>query len=151
MTAPKLDEARLREVAETATAGPWGTDCRLDDRGEPWIMIGSPMGYDDVCTEDDAAFIAAANPATVLALLDALSAERERADRALQKVRERREVYRTIRDGRDPFGKDICTLWDQSNTLVEALDILEDQILATQKAEGGSTEVATTDDSQPQQ
>lgn len=102
MTAPsKLDEARLRELAEAATPGPWelwtASDARPHSIVGPtsWRREGAKVGnivdvrhygatdakYGPEQTTN-AAFIAAANPATILALLDALSAERERADRA---------------------------------------------------------------------
>lgn len=86
---PKLDEARLRELAEAATPV---TSWRLsrtrryvmDGWGAPWVCeVTQRPGW-----EDTAAFLEAAQPATIVALLDALSAERERGDRAVGLLRE---------------------------------------------------------------
>ena len=82
-----LNKQELRRLAEAATPGPWtatdyGSDC---DKG-PWWFIDTPAAqadiFDDGCPsqnhseasrgERDMKFIAAANPATILALLDEL-------------------------------------------------------------------------------
>lgn len=82
-TLSKLDEARLRELAEAATPGPWVLD--------GYQCVSAPDGrivVDYSCHsrgewEADGNYFLAVQPAAVLALLDALSAERERADRAV--------------------------------------------------------------------
>jgi len=62
--------AELRRLAEAATPGPWRLDPVAD--GECHIIGGrAVVGYAD---ERSALFIAAACPATVLALLDRLAA-----------------------------------------------------------------------------
>ena len=83
------DLAELRRLAEAATPGPWEAFGAVDGRrGERWLGVTTDMRAiesaraGDVfaaqnCTRQDALFIAAANPATVLALLDA-AAERDR-------------------------------------------------------------------------
>ena len=85
------DLAELRRLAEAATPGPWEWD---DDHARPGLRHGRSFGgvlfrcgalYGPDAA--DAAFIAAANPAVVLALLaerDALAAKVERV-RALHK------------------------------------------------------------------
>lgn len=147
MTAP-IDEARLRELAEAATGGKWGAWVKsgviqIDNRGgdgkNPAIVNWRGFDGNDLplkANKANAAFIAAANPATIRALLDALSAERERGDRAVEAVRARRNLYAWKRDQRDAFSPDTRTEWEVFNTLVEGFDILETEILATQKAEG---------------
>lgn len=68
MTAP--DVTSLRALAEAATVGPWQWGVTEDRR---WALIDSPLWPETVaqCADDDnAAFIAAANPTTVLALCD---------------------------------------------------------------------------------
>jgi hypothetical protein len=72
----------LRRLAEAATPGPW--EARTET-GHPGVLAIVPDGgFDWVCSlqvsnrpgfRRDAAFIAAANPQTVLALLDALAAK----------------------------------------------------------------------------
>ena len=85
MTSPTPDLAELRRLAENATPGPWEWD---DDHARPGLRHGRSFGgvlfrcgalYGPDAA--DAAFIAAANPAVVLALLaerDALAAKVER-------------------------------------------------------------------------
>ena len=87
------DVAELRRLAEAATPGPWEAFGAVDGRrGERWLGVTTDMRAiesaraGDVfaaqdCTRQDALFIAAANPAAVLALLDerdALAAKVER-------------------------------------------------------------------------
>ena len=76
------DVAELRRLAESATPGPWEAFGAVDGRrGERWLGVTTDMRAiesaraGDVfaaqdCTRQDALFIAAANPAAVLALLD---------------------------------------------------------------------------------
>lgn len=86
-----LDEARLRELAEAATPGPWETYENAAGNIGIGEVEGRKVAMFQTSTADrkgwayrhhlrNAAFIAAANPATILALLDALSAERERGE-----------------------------------------------------------------------
>lgn len=80
-----IDTTKLRELAQNATPGPW-----TQWEGHGWVMAGTPEAnekgymagtYGQVCRTDcddfsdaqgikNAEYIAAANPATVLALLD---------------------------------------------------------------------------------
>ena len=74
--------AELRRLAEAATPGPWEAFGAVDGRrGERWLGVTTDMRAiesaraGDVfaaqdCTRQDALFIAAANPAAVLDLLD---------------------------------------------------------------------------------
>ena len=82
------DVAELRRLAEAATPGPWEAFGAVDGRrGERWLGVTTDMRATESaragdvfaaqdCTRQDALFIAAANPAVVLALLDA-AAERD--------------------------------------------------------------------------
>lgn len=88
----KYDE--LKKAAEAATPGPWGTD-------DPWIVyanVGDDLVYLARTLEldtqykqsvSDAAFIAAANPAVILALLASHAALLE----ALKKLDELTQSY----------------------------------------------------------
>lgn len=78
------EHAKLRELAEKATPGPWGLTYGPNERTRLW---SDADGYtDDVIALDpttergkphpDMAFIAAVDPSTLLALLDALDAAR---------------------------------------------------------------------------
>ena len=87
MTARLLTLAELRRLAENATPGPWEWD---DDHARPGLRHGRSFGgvlfrcgalYGPDAA--DAAFIAAANPAVVLALL----AEREALAAKVERVR----------------------------------------------------------------
>lgn len=93
MTPTAPDLAELRRLAESATPGPWEAFGAVDGRrGERWLGVTTDMRATEAaragdvfaaqnCTRQDALFIAAANPAVVLALLDerdALAAKVER-------------------------------------------------------------------------
>ena len=84
------DVAELRRLAEAATPGPWEAFGAVDGRrGERWLGVTTDMRATEAaragdvfaaqdCTRQDVLFIAAANPAVVLALLaerDALAAK----------------------------------------------------------------------------
>ena len=77
--------AELRRLAEAATPGPWEAFGAVDGRrGERWLGVTTDMRATESaragdvfsaqdCTRQDALFIAAANPAAVLSLLDHLT------------------------------------------------------------------------------
>ena len=73
-------DAELRRLAEAATPGPWWHEWVGGD--DWWAVYGQPTGgmvRPEVCTtwgSDESAYIAAANPAVVLGLLDATDALR---------------------------------------------------------------------------
>ena len=86
------DEAELRRLAEAATPGPWsltdgdpamsGQHWTIRRQGVPGIRIsGFTYGFNG-----DAAYIAAANPAAVLGLLDRLAHMTEARDNARAEV-----------------------------------------------------------------
>lgn len=77
----KTDIEALREAALKATAGEWYTDsqhCVIADAGlNANYYVAACPGPD---SKANAKFISLANPATILALLDQIEAERQRAD-----------------------------------------------------------------------
>ena len=93
------DVAELRRLAEAATPGPWEAFGAVDGRrGERWLGVTTDMRAiesaraGDVfaaqnCTRQDALFIAAANPAVVLALLDRLAHMTEARNNARAEVK----------------------------------------------------------------
>lgn len=89
--------AELRRLAGSATMGPWHSyvlDHETEARvvGDGWVVAQcASMGAGRVGR--DARFIAAANPATVLALLDALDAAERERDEALEELQ---DVVRAI-------------------------------------------------------
>lgn len=115
---------KLRALAEAATPGPWlnlawQIGSEVDGFMVADAMRDEPEGQD----HRDAAFIAAANPAVVLGLLDELDALRAQVERvraectALAKERdELRENHRAHnanrREGRPPSRPDIGTWAD---------------------------------------
>lgn len=79
-----IDKHALREAAEKA----------ISEEGETWWnedQLASDYGL--ALHRTDAKFIAAANPATVLALLDELEAADERYDDMLRQARSFREAH----------------------------------------------------------
>lgn len=93
------DVAELRRLAEAATPGPWEAFGAVDGRrGERWLGVTTDMRATESaragdvfaaqdCTRQDALFIAAANPAAVLGLLDHLAHMREARDNARAEVK----------------------------------------------------------------
>ena len=100
------DVAELRRLAEAATPGPW--DCYRPhpnyrayavDR----VMPGGHLGEDvattgDVCAEENGAYIAAANPAAVLGLLDRLAHMTEARDNARAEVERLTALVEAVRE-----------------------------------------------------
>lgn len=92
------DVAELRRLAESATPGPWEAFGAVDGRRcERWLGVTTDMRATESaragdvfaaqdCTRQDVLFIAAANPAVVLALLDA-AAERDALAAKVERVR----------------------------------------------------------------
>lgn len=118
-----IDTTKLRELAQAATPGPW--NCELDRGSRLRIYSETNSGIVDGCgccgspncDDTDANFIVAANPATVLALLDELtrtqgsvaiaSAALSAAERELQRLRHIEAAARNLvkvkgRDNIDP-------------------------------------------------
>lgn len=82
-----IDKRELREAAEKATPGPWeyypgntsieyNVDSMVEDQGS--IVYVDSGDFTQKQTDLNGAFIAAANPATVLALLDELETAEKR-------------------------------------------------------------------------
>lgn len=76
--------ARLREAAEKATPGPWfvwssgaANDSPLVRGRSDALIVATVNRHIGPRVADNAAFIALANPATILALLDALALQAE--------------------------------------------------------------------------
>ena len=82
-----LDHAALRALAEAATPGPWtlSADGPPPDIIAGMSVVACTLPSDRTRDEDtaNAAYIAAANPAAVLALLDEVERLREALDKAL--------------------------------------------------------------------
>ena len=104
------DVAELRRLAEAATPGPWEAFGAVDGRrGERWLGVTTDMRAiesaraGDVfaaqdCTRQDALFIAAANPAAVLGLLDHLAHMREARDNSRAEVERLTAVVEAVRE-----------------------------------------------------
>ena len=110
MTDPTPDLAELRRLAESATPGPWEAFGAVDGRrGERWLGVTTDMRATESaragdvfaaqdCTRQDALFIAAANPAVVLGLLDHLAHMREARDNARAEVERLTAVVEAVRE-----------------------------------------------------
>ena len=117
LTPEKL--AELRRLAEAATPGPWEAFGAVDGRrGERWLGVTTDMRAiesaraGDVfaaqnCTRQDALFIAAANPAAVLALLDHLAHMTEARDNARAEVERLTALVELVREWIDHRGVDV--------------------------------------------
>ena len=77
-----IDTTKLRELAQKATPGPWhyelehGSYMRIYSTADTDIVTGCGCCGSPNCEDADAKFISAANPATVLALLDEIKNSR---------------------------------------------------------------------------
>lgn len=96
MTTPeRVDVGALRQVAEAATPGPWGVT-QDEDSGARMVFSGD-IHLCDVSEWSrwlgNAAYIAAANPATMLALLDEVEALRAAVGRVRNVEHYFREEY----------------------------------------------------------
>lgn len=127
------DEIALREAAEAATPGPWqlsgirhtsapalGRDTRLLQVGPDGD--GLAMVFFDMQTgkgHPDARFIALANPAAIIALLDTLAAERAARERAEAMLGDAAEQIAELRAGQ--VYKDLQSCLDAHNKTLTAL------------------------------
>ena len=104
------DLAELRRLAESATPGPWEAFGAVDGRrGERWLGVTTDMRATESaragdvfaaqdCTRQDALFIAAANPAAVLGLLDHLAHMTEARDNARAEVERLTAMVEAVRE-----------------------------------------------------
>ena len=126
------DVAELRRLAEAATPGPWEWD---DNHARPGLRHGRSFGgvlfrcgalYGPDAA--DAAFIAAANPAVVLALLDRLAHMREARDAARAEVKRLTAKVERVRALADEWTYNGEFGWDDgshaygTDCVVQALD-----------------------------
>ena len=104
------DVAELRRLAEAATPGPWEAFGAVDGRrGERWLGVTTDMRATESaragdvfaaqdCTRQDALFIAAANPAAVLGLLDHLAHMTEARNNARAEVERLTAMVEAVRE-----------------------------------------------------
>ncbi|EDV7397279.1 ead/Ea22-like family protein [Salmonella enterica subsp. enterica] len=83
-----IDKRALREVAERATPGNWRRTSSLFNgiTVTPFSLCGEEVTLAHTVEKRDAEFIAAANPATMLALLDELEHYKSREERVTKLV-----------------------------------------------------------------
>lgn len=111
-----LDRSRLRELAEKATPGPWRTDRNVNS---PWVYSVNPTGTlrDSLlkcASVEDGAYIAAASPSTVIALLD-------ECDRLRAMLHDTHGFLRGVAR-RPELGRDAVDLVEQADAIRTALE-----------------------------
>ena len=127
-----IDTTKLRELAQKAAPGPWncelacGSDLRIYSETNSGIVYGCGCCGSPKCDDADANFIVAANPATVLALLDELertqgsvaitSAALSAAERELQRLRPIEAAARNLAKVKGRHNSELAM-----NQLLEAL------------------------------
>ncbi|ECQ2047563.1 ead/Ea22-like family protein [Salmonella enterica] len=97
-----IDKQALRKVAEKATPGNWHrSSSRFNGiTATPFSLCGEEVMLAHTVEKRDAEFIAAANPATMLALRDDMRQAREQLEAAEKRNAEQREYYEgVIADG----------------------------------------------------
>ncbi|EAM3158191.1 hypothetical protein AIQ76_16305 [Salmonella enterica] len=151
-----IDKQALREAAEKATPGPWEMEQEniwfTDEDGYTKHLVYVQQG-DDVDDKQDhynTAFIAAANPATMLALLDELDKkqqyiklrDQENEDIALTvgKLRVELEHYKSREERVTKLVLDNSTSWD---VLYEKLEAAERRIANNERVMRAVVEAAS--------
>ncbi|MBA7791327.1 ead/Ea22-like family protein [Citrobacter freundii] len=128
-----LNKQALREVANTANIASWG-------KWESYKPHKGARGYEvrvgakavaQHCLKVDSAFIAAANPSTVLALLDELEAAEKRIGELEARAVSIPEVRITVAESRR---KNLT--WRELGAYNEGADVAKGTILAAIRAAG---------------
>lgn len=90
-----IDKRALREVAEKATPGNWRRTSSLFNgiTVTPFSLCGEEVTLAHTVEKRDAEFIAAANPATMLALLDELEYYKSREERVTKLVMDNSTIW----------------------------------------------------------
>ncbi|EKF5621598.1 ead/Ea22-like family protein [Salmonella enterica subsp. enterica] len=90
-----IDKRALREVAEKATPGNWRRTSSLFNgiTVTPFSLCGEEVTLAHTVEKRDAEFIAAANPATMLALLDELEHYKSREERVTKLVMDNSTIW----------------------------------------------------------
>lgn len=107
------DREKLRELAKAATPGPWGfipkgLSGRKGGLYGPSDSITTFTAFFDSYAED-AQFCAAANPATVLQLLDEIETLRK-ANKVMREALEHYAQGRDVKNGPNEFGCGCCAV-----------------------------------------
>ncbi len=96
-----IDTTKLRELAQNSTPGPWYTSAPsehavwYDIKDGRYLIADTSSGFTD---DGNAEYIAAANPATVLALLDELDVMSEYLNDAAQCIARQSQTIRRLQD-----------------------------------------------------
>ena len=125
----------LREAAEIATPGPWYVHDKPCEDGNYGIdtsdkeflaeaVVWWGFARQSIWREEDAKFIAAANPATVLALLDELEAAEQTSAARLEAIDRTHKMFQRERDRADAAEKRIADLEAREVVLPKAISVL---------------------------
>ena len=157
-----IDTTKLRELAQKATPGPW---TQWEGRG--WVHAGTPEANGQICRTDcgdfsdaqeikNAEYIAAANPATVLALLDELDRLRKVESATLQgekigcrctysdnqTVDTERLYHRAIRSERDRLRAELTAMREDLNDAAQCIARQRQTIRRLQDIEAAASNLA---------
>ncbi|EAU3385115.1 ead/Ea22-like family protein [Salmonella enterica] len=115
-----IDKRALREVAEKATPGNWRRTSSLFNgiTVTPFSLCGEEVTLAHTVEKRDAEFIAAANPATMLALLDELEHYKSREERVTKLVLDNSTSWDALYKKLEAAEKRIAELTDQKATWV---------------------------------
>lgn len=96
----KWNHNELRELAEKASPGPWDARCREFSNTELPRNIWSEYGWvcktEGISPVEDAEFISAANPETVLALLDEIDQLEAEVERGASIVKDYQKITHSL-------------------------------------------------------
>ncbi|MFS7308440.1 ead/Ea22-like family protein [Rahnella inusitata] len=120
------DIKALREAALKATAGEWCTDSQhsvIADAGlNANYYVAACSGPD---SKINAKFIALANPATIIALLGQLEAERQRADNLVLQVNTQANMREKAEKERDWVVKNYIRVTNERNSALYEVEALK--------------------------
>lgn len=145
-----VDTTELRRLAMNATQGPWEWCCWDNDSFEivsggfdsEGRVIGSTVvqpdasdeeGYGGVKRREDADYISAANPATVLALLDEMDNNRKAMNAAKNVIKSQEQTISALRD-KTLKDKEAATTLDSEREANAALTEEIDRLRAIEAA-----------------
>ncbi|HFH0500497.1 TPA: ead/Ea22-like family protein [Salmonella enterica] len=131
-----IDKRALREVAEKATPGNWRRTSSLFNgiTVTPFSLCGEELTLAHTVEKRDAEFIAAANPATVLALLDELEHYKSREERVTKLVLDNSTSWDALYKKLEAAEKRIAELENSETQLINERDAAESALNDAYKA-----------------
>lgn len=132
------EKARLKELAEAATPGPWVADERTPPgRDDEWAMVRQDYGihghiayetgfHSDEQARSDFAFIAAAHPQAVLALLTELEVTERHRHQSHESIQRALLQIEHLEAANASLRRDLAAARDETQALAQTIQRDED-------------------------